>query len=82
MTTKPGLPLGDLTYYKVQYVQSNYWPLYGDFVFMLRAGFDSFEVSKPEDADAFADSIRRYDVFYQPTGDGRAPASRLRLGRA
>jgi outer membrane protein insertion porin family len=32
-----GLPLGDLTYYKVQYVQSNYWPLYGDFVFMLRA---------------------------------------------
>jgi len=32
-----GLPLGDLTYYKLQYVQSNYWPLYGDFVLMLRA---------------------------------------------
>jgi len=32
-----GLPLGDLTYYKVQYTQSNYWPLYGDLVLMLRA---------------------------------------------
>ena len=41
------------------------------FLFMLRAGFDSFEVTKDADATAFADSIRSYDVFYQPTGDGR-----------
>jgi outer membrane protein insertion porin family len=32
-----GLPAGDLTYYKIQYTQSNYWPVYGDLVFMLRA---------------------------------------------
>jgi outer membrane protein insertion porin family len=32
-----GLPLGDLTYYKIQYVDSNYWPIYRDFVLMLRA---------------------------------------------
>lgn len=49
------------------------------FLFMLRAGFDSFEVTKPADAEAFADSIRRYDVFYQPTGDGRLTALRQRL---
>jgi uncharacterized protein (DUF934 family) len=50
------------------------------FLFMLRAGFDSFEVTKPADAEAFAESIRRYDVFYQPTGDGRVTALRHRLG--
>jgi len=51
------------------------------FLFLLRAGFDSFEVTKEADAVAFADSIRRFDVFYQPTGDGRATAFRRRLGR-
>ena len=50
------------------------------FLFLLRAGFDSFEVSKEADAAAFADSIRRFDVFYQPTGDGRATALRRRIG--
>jgi uncharacterized protein (DUF934 family) len=52
------------------------------FLFMLRAGFDSFEVTKPGDAAAFTESIRRYDVFYQPTGDGRATILGQRLGRA
>jgi uncharacterized protein (DUF934 family) len=52
------------------------------FLFLLRAGFDSFEVTKEADAAAFADSIRRFDVFYQPTGDGRAIAFRRRLGLA
>ena len=50
------------------------------FLFLLRAGFDSFEVSKAADATAFAESIQRFDVFYQPTGDGRATAFRRRLG--
>jgi uncharacterized protein (DUF934 family) len=49
------------------------------FVFMLRAGFDAFEVKKDADADAFAEAARRYSVFYQPTGDGRVPALRARL---
>ncbi len=52
------------------------------FLFLLRAGFDAFEVSKDTDAAAFAESIRRFDVFYQPTGDGRTTAFRRRLGRA
>ena len=51
------------------------------FLLLMRAGFDSFEVSKEADAAAFAESIRRFDVFYQPTGDGRATAWRRRLGR-
>lgn len=49
------------------------------FVFMLRAGFDSFEVKKDSDADAFAATARRYTVFYQPTGDGRITALHRRM---
>src|SRR3954465_6765551 len=44
------------------------------FVFMLRAGFDAFEVKKQSDAEAFAQTVQRYSVFYQPTGDGRITA--------
>jgi uncharacterized protein (DUF934 family) len=44
------------------------------FVFMLRAGFDALEVLKSRDAEAFAATVKRYTVFYQPTGDGRATA--------
>jgi uncharacterized protein (DUF934 family) len=50
------------------------------FVFMLRAGFDTFSVRKDSDAEAFAGVAKRYSVFYQPTGDGRVPAFRRRLG--
>ena len=42
------------------------------FLFLQRAGFDAFEVTKDADAAAFAEAVRRYSVFYQPTGDGRA----------
>jgi uncharacterized protein (DUF934 family) len=49
------------------------------FVFMLRAGFDAFEVKKQADAEAFDESIRRYSVFYQPTGDGRLSALHRRM---
>jgi uncharacterized protein (DUF934 family) len=49
------------------------------FVFMLRAGFDAFEVKKQSDADAFASVAKRYSVFYQPTGDGRVTAFHRRL---
>jgi uncharacterized protein (DUF934 family) len=45
------------------------------FVFMLRSGFDAFEVKKDSDAEAFAEVARRYSVVYQPTGDRRATAS-------
>ena len=49
------------------------------FVFMLRAGFDAFEVKKESDADAFAETVKRYSVFYQPTGDGRVTALNRRM---
>jgi len=52
------------------------------FLFMLRAGFDAFEVTKDADAAAFAETIRRYSVFYQPTGDGRRTARSAREHRA
>jgi uncharacterized protein (DUF934 family) len=49
------------------------------FVFMLRAGFDAFEVKKDSDATAFAATAKRYSVFYQPTGDGRITALHRRM---
>jgi uncharacterized protein (DUF934 family) len=49
------------------------------FHFLVRAGFDSFEVKKPADARAFAKSVERYSVSYQPAADGRVPALRRRL---
>jgi uncharacterized protein (DUF934 family) len=49
------------------------------FVFMLRAGFDAFEVKKQSDAEAFAQTVKRYSVFYQPTGDGRLTALHRRM---
>ncbi len=50
-------------------------------LFMQRAGFDAFEVTKESDAAAFADAVHRYSVFYQPTGDGRTSTLKARLAR-
>ena len=49
------------------------------FNFLVRAGFDSFEVKKPADARVFAEAAARFSVFYQPSADGRLPALRRRL---
>jgi uncharacterized protein (DUF934 family) len=49
------------------------------FQFLLRAGFDAFEVKKPADAKVFAEAAARFSVFYQPSADGRTPALRRRL---
>ena len=51
------------------------------FHFLIRAGFDSFEVKKATDASAFAQATSRYSVVYQPTADGRVPALRKRVER-
>lgn len=48
------------------------------FHFLIRAGFDSFEVKKPADAGAFVEAASRYSVVYQPSADGRVPALRRR----
>ncbi|KIZ39874.1 MULTISPECIES: DUF934 domain-containing protein [Rhodopseudomonas] len=49
------------------------------FTFLLRNGFDAFEVSKDSDAAAFAEATQRYTTFYQPTGEGRLTARDRRL---
>jgi uncharacterized protein (DUF934 family) len=49
------------------------------FHFLVRAGFDSFDVKKPADARVFAEVLARYSVYYQPGADGRASALRRRL---
>jgi uncharacterized protein (DUF934 family) len=49
------------------------------FQFLVRAGFNSFEVKKPADAGVFAEVVHRYSVFYQPSADGSVPAQRRRV---
>ena len=49
------------------------------FLFLLRSGFDAFEVAKTADVAAFASSAQRYSVFYQPGTDGSPSAFRRRL---
>jgi uncharacterized protein (DUF934 family) len=49
------------------------------FQFLVRAGFNSFEVKKPADAGVFAEAVRRYSVFYQPSADGSVSAQRRRV---
>src|SRR5205814_1017689 len=50
-------------------------------LFLQRAGFDAFEVTKNADAAAFAEAVQRYSVFYQPTGDGRRITRQTRAFR-
>jgi uncharacterized protein (DUF934 family) len=49
------------------------------FVFLVRAGFDALDVSKAGDAEAFAQTLARYTVFYQPTDESPATALRTRV---
>jgi uncharacterized protein (DUF934 family) len=51
------------------------------FLFLVRAGFDTFEVKKDADVPAFAAALARYSVFYQPTEDGRLTAPAARRGQ-
>jgi uncharacterized protein (DUF934 family) len=51
-------------------------------LFLHRAGFDAFEVSKEKDAAAFVEALQRYSIFYQPTADGRPSTLKARLSRA
>jgi uncharacterized protein (DUF934 family) len=47
--------------------------LRNQFQFLLRAGFDAFEVKKPADAGVFAEAVARFTVFYS-----RAPTAACR----
>ncbi|WP_420134381.1 DUF934 domain-containing protein [Rhodopseudomonas sp.] len=51
------------------------------FTFLLRNGFDAFDVKKDADARAFGEATHRYTEFYQPTGDGHLSALQLRRKR-
>jgi uncharacterized protein (DUF934 family) len=50
-------------------------------LFMHRAGFDAFEVSKDADAAVLLQALSRYTVFYQPAGDGSLSALAARAAR-
>ncbi len=47
-------------------------------LFLLRAGFDAFEVKKDTDVKSFVEQQVRYSVVYQPAGDTRVSALRRR----
>jgi uncharacterized protein (DUF934 family) len=50
--------------------------------FMIRVGFDAFELRDGGDPlEAFRSALNDYSVWYQPTGDGRATALQLRHRR-
>ena len=39
-------------------------------LFMVRSGFDAFEIEKPDAAERFAAAVKEMSVFYQPAADG------------
>jgi uncharacterized protein (DUF934 family) len=49
--------------------------------FMLRSGFDSFDMKSPRALEEFRAVVGEVRVVYQPTGDGRPTAIDRRLGR-
>ena len=49
------------------------------FLFMVRAGFDAFEVRKAKDAEAFAQALNEFTILYQPVAGGGAPSLRAKL---
>ncbi len=48
---------------------------------MHRCGFDAFEASDPRVLHNWDNVLGAFNLFYQPTGDGREPVSRLRQTR-
>ena len=49
--------------------------------FMLRTGFDAFEIQGADPAGAYKTALADFSVWYQPTGDGRPTAIQLRRAR-
>ena len=50
--------------------------------YMLRSGFNSFEMASPKALEEFEAVVGEVRVVYQPTGDGRETALGRRLGRS
>ncbi|MBL8708826.1 MAG: DUF934 domain-containing protein [Rhodospirillaceae bacterium] len=51
------------------------------YVFMLRCGIDTIEPPVEKRVEGYAEALREFSVFYQPTGDERATALQLRHQR-
>ncbi len=49
--------------------------------FMLRIGFNSFQIKGEDPLRQYQEALGDYSVWYQPTGDGRPAAWQLRHGR-
>jgi len=47
-------------------------------LFMLRCGFDAFEIDAENAAQAWQEAMSEISLWYQPTGDGRSSAGVLR----
>jgi len=50
--------------------------------FMLRCGFDAFEIENSKAVEAWQEAAAEISVLYQPTGDGRTTAGALRRAGA
>ena len=46
--------------------------------FMLRTGFDAFEIEAEDPLGQYRQALRDFSVWYQPTGDGRPTAVQRR----
>ena len=46
--------------------------------FMLRTGFDAFDIQGDDPLGAYRTALGDFSVWYQPTGDGRPTALQLR----
>lgn len=49
-------------------------------LYMQRVGFDAFEIDSDDPVADYEDAIGEFSVVYQPSGDERVPALRLRHG--
>ena len=50
-------------------------------LFMLRTGFDAFEIESDDPLGQFRTAVGDFSVWYQPTADGRKTAVQLRHAR-
>lgn len=55
--------------------------LFDQLLHMHRVGFDAFEVSGDDPLGDYEDAVGEFGVVYQPAGDDRIPALRLRHAR-
>jgi uncharacterized protein (DUF934 family) len=46
--------------------------------FMLRTGFDAFEIESPDPLEDYRTALADFSVWYQPASDGRPTAMQLR----